>query len=135
MTPDVSGEWWSLSLATGWEAEVDEYCVTIAQPDGVGALQVSAYKKRDGSIASRDDLLEATELEPHQFQHLGELSCGDFHGFQLVYAQGDVFWRRFWLANGEVMVFVTYNCEKQHQDQELAPVNEMLASLRSLATD
>jgi hypothetical protein len=129
---DVSGEWWALNLAEGWEARVDEHCVTIAHPDGVGVLQVSAYR-RAGTILSRDDILEATQLKPEMYKHLGENTWGDFRGFQLVYAHAEIFWRRWWLANGSVSVVVTYNCEKRDEDKELVPVNDMLASLRAIA--
>ncbi|MBK6750250.1 MAG: hypothetical protein IPG67_09625 [Acidobacteria bacterium] len=40
----------------------DEDCVTISRPNGVGALQVSAYRKDNGKITD-EELLEATDSD------------------------------------------------------------------------
>src|SRR5262245_39658391 len=105
----VSGKSWTLELARGWGAGADEHCVTITHPDGVGALQVSAHRRK-GRALSRDDILEATELEPEALPHLAEQDWGDFHGFQLIFSDGEVFWRKWWLAKGNLLLFVSYNC-------------------------
>jgi hypothetical protein len=110
----VSGEWWQLDLA----AKVDEHCVTLCHPDGVGALQLSAYQRRDGKVVRKQDLLSATKLTNGQQRHLGEQDWGEFHGYQLVYAEDDTFWRRWWLANGRTFLFVTYNCDKADMEVE-----------------
>jgi len=127
----VSSKSWTLDLAPGWVAEPEEQCVTITHPDGVGALQVSAHRRK-GSPLSREDILEATELEPEALKHLAEQKWGAFRGFQLVYSDGEAFWRKWWLANGNVLLFVTYNCEMAHEDDELGAVNAMVQSLRSV---
>lgn len=120
---------WMIDVAEGWEAQREELCVTICHPDGVGALQISAYQKPKGEIA-RDDLLDATNLDPETLKHLGEQQWGEFDGFQLVYAADDTFWRRWWLAAGKTLVFVTYNCELNDQQVEGEAVNAMVSSLR-----
>lgn len=127
----VSGEWWELDLAPGWDAQAMEHCVTVFHPEGVGALQLSAYQKSNQAVVQNDDLLDATDLVPEQYRNLGEQDWGEFHGYQLVYADQETFWRRWWLAQGATLLFVTYNCDKTHMEIELEPVNTMLASLRS----
>ena len=127
----VAGEWWQLDLALNWEAEVNEQCVTLFHPDGVGALQLSAYQKPNQALVQKDDLLSATKLDPERYRHLGEQDWGEFHGYQLVYAVDDTFWRRWWLANGPTFLFVTYNCDKADMDAELELINTMLGSLRA----
>jgi hypothetical protein len=127
----VSGEWWELSLAAGWDAEAREHCVTLFHPEGVGALQLSAYQKPHRADVENDDLLDATGLTPEQYHHLGEQDWGEFHGYQLVYADEETFWRRWWLGHGGILLFVTYSCDKTQIEAELDSVNTMLASLRS----
>ncbi len=128
--PTVSAKSWTLELAPGWAAEAEESCVTITHPDGVGALQVSAHTRR-GRALSREDVLEAAELEPEALAHIAEQDWGDFHGFQLIFSDGETFWRRWWLARGRVLLFVTYNCDQTHEDEELPAVNAMVGSLRA----
>ena len=77
------------------------------------------------------DLLDASDLTPEQYRRLSEQDWGEFHGYQFVYAEGDTFWRRWWLANGKTFLFVTYICQKTDMKVELEPVNSMLSSLRA----
>jgi len=126
----VSGEWWELDLVTPWEVEVGEHCVTLVHPEGVGALQLSGYRKRDNTYVQNDDLISASKVPPERRQFLAEQDWGEFHGFQLVYAEKETFWRRWWLSNGTAFLFVTYNCPKVDMELELESVNSMLASLR-----
>jgi hypothetical protein len=126
----VSGEWWELDLVISWEIEVDDCCVTLTRPDGVGALQLSGYQKRDKTCVDRNDLLLASKVPPDRHPFLAEQDWGEFHGFQLVYAENETFWRRWWLANGTTFLFITYNCPKADMETELDPVNSMLGSLR-----
>lgn len=121
--------WWTIDLADGWEAQRDEHCVTICHPDGVGALQVSAFQKPKGKV-TRDDLFDATDVDAETQKHLGEQQWGDFHGLQLGYSADDTFWRKWWLAAGKTMVFVTYNCEFKNQEIERESINAMVSSLR-----
>jgi hypothetical protein len=129
--PTVGSEWWELDLAAGWEAEADEYCVTIYQLDGAGALQLSASRRRDGSLVEAKDELARANLPLLLRDWLGDVTCGDFQGYQLVYSENEVFWRKFFLADGRTGLFITYNCNKFEKDLELEAVNMMLASLRS----
>lgn len=126
----VGSELWEIELADGWEVQSVDECVTICHPDGVGALQVSGYTKRTTGEVTRGDLLAATKLDAVVQEHLGEQTWGEFRGFQLVYGQGPHFWRKWWLSNENVLLFVTYNCDRKHEDLELQDVNQMVGSLR-----
>jgi hypothetical protein len=119
---------WEIELADGWTAEQEEECVTIIKSDTSGALQISAYQKQAGTI-SREELLDATDCDAETQTHFQEKSCGDFSGFQLVYSEDDTFWRKWWLAKGRTLLFVTYNCELTKKDDEKAEINQMVGSL------
>lgn len=121
-----------LDPAPGWEAETDEYCTTVCHPAGVGALQISSFQKQDGTLISRDDLLQATQLSEEIIPHLAEQTWGAFHRFQLVYSEDETFWRRWWLSSGSTLAFVTYNGGLQDSEVELEPVNKMLSTLRQI---
>jgi hypothetical protein len=124
-----ASQWWAIDLADGWEARREEHCVTICHSEGVGALQISAFQKLKGNV-TKDDLLDAADLDAQIQKHLGERKWGDFEGLQLVYSADDTFWRKWWLAAGKTMVFVTYNCELKDQGVEREVINAMVSSMR-----
>ena len=123
-----SSQWWALRLADGWIAEQDEECVTICHPDGVGALQVSAYQKPDA--ITKEDLLDGADVDPDQLGEMAASQCGDFEGFYLANSVNDSFQRSWWLGSANTMLFVTYNCDLSYQAIEAAAVDSMVSSLR-----
>ncbi|PHS03063.1 MAG: hypothetical protein COA78_19240 [Blastopirellula sp.] len=131
----ASGELWELQLAQGWEMEVDEYCTTLLHPEGVGALQISAFTHNDGSEVLKSDLLAETNLPEEKQRFLAELQWGDFSGYQLIYAQEEDFWRKLWLTDGSAFLFITYNCNRDYEKIESQTVNTMLSTLRSPSAD
>ncbi len=120
---------WEINLLDGWAAQRGKHCVTIYHPDGVGALQVSAYQNPRAKV-TREDLLEATNLDAETQKHLGEQQWGGFEGFQLVYSADGTFWRKWWLGADKTMVLVTYNCELKEQEVECEAIGAMVSSLR-----
>jgi len=119
---------WGIELARGWSAEQEEECVTIIKSSTSGALQISSFQKQAGTI-SREELLDATDCDAETQSHFQEKSWGDFSGFQLVYSEDNTFWRKWWLANGRTLLFVTYNCELAKKDDEKAEISQMVGSL------
>jgi hypothetical protein len=63
-------------------------------------------------------------------KYLGCLTCGEFSGYQLVYVEGERFWRKLWLAAGDTLLFVTYNCQRADEDSELAHINEIIGTFK-----
>jgi hypothetical protein len=122
--------WWEIELTLGWTAESKEECVTITKSSEGGALQLSAYRKKDGAI-TREDLLDVSECDDEMQCHLQEKTWGEFAGFQLVCSEDDTFWRKWWLANGQTLLFVTYNCELANKDSEKQEISEMVGTLKA----
>jgi len=67
--------WWSIEVACGWLAEEKPGCVTFCREDGVGALQISAYKHE-----ARGDLHGFTKYEFPEGLTVQPASCGKFIG-------------------------------------------------------
>lgn len=118
---------WSIILDEGWESELNEECHTFFHPHGVGALQISAYTK--GTTITDQDLLKNTGLDEEGISHLGKNDWGQFHGYQLIYGAGDTFWRKWWLRNDKVFLFVTYNCDIHENEIEANIVNNIMSTL------
>lgn len=124
-----TSEWWTIPIVDDWKVERADSCVSIYSPNGFGPLQISAYKKLKGNV-SKKDLLETIRLTDEIKKNLTEQQCSDFYGFQIDYSEKDIFWRKWWLAAGNVILFATYNCELPVKDRESGSVNSMMASLK-----
>jgi hypothetical protein len=130
----LSGETWELTLADKWQAEANEDCITITHPQGVGALQISAFQKKHGQLISLEELQwQVIEHSPIPQSHLAKLQeqqWGQFSDLQVIYAMQGTFWRKWWLRHANTLLFVTYNCEQKSDSVETAAVNGMMSTLR-----
>lgn len=113
---------WSLEVPEGWSHEFDDECTTFEHPQGVGAFQVSSYRK-DGPITD-DDLREFAGEIP-----LAAVSFGRLAGFRTRFSEDDTFWTKWWLRAGHQMIYVTYNCSLADRGLEDAEVSAMIESL------
>ncbi len=120
--------WWSVELPDDWEADQDEDCVTFTSERGVGALQISAYR-RDSENVTDEDLLEFAEDELIEEETPQSISCGEFIGFETSYFADENFWRKLWLRSGSLLLFVTFNCAAEERAVETEDVNQILESL------
>ena len=124
----VGGTWWELPLLPGWSAKDDPECLSITKSEE-GALQLSAAVKSAG-VATMEELREFCGSSVPKNAEIVEASMGSFHGFVAGYKEDDTYWQKLWLANGGLLVFVTYNGTKNAWQAEKAEVMTMLASLR-----
>jgi hypothetical protein len=122
---------WQLAIPRPWRAQEFEECVEITQPEGIGALHISGAVKQDGTVSDSEtraqlerDCPEGTDIEPARF--------GDFIGFGGEYVDwnASAFWKRWFVASGRVLLFVTYNCKRGDEHLELPQVCQILSSLQ-----
>lgn len=119
---------WSFTLPDGWEVESDDDAVTCFDPDGPGALQLSALR--------HDQPIDDKFLRHLAAEHLdagaqtAKAECGEFSGFELGYDDDEQFWREWYLRAGPVVLFVTYNCPLAAEGQEEGAVDAILDSLQ-----
>jgi len=128
MTTRVMESSWELALPDRWEWQRDDECVTLYDPEGVGALQVSAATKN--SVVTDEDLRGFASEHIEAGAKIRELACGDFSGFMLAFGTTDAYWRHWYLSEGREMLFVTYNCSPNDRGIEDQPIAEILGSLR-----
>ena len=67
--------WWSMEVALGWLADENPESTTFCREDGVGALQISAYKHESG-IVPADDVRDFITDELPDEAKLQRVSCG-----------------------------------------------------------
>ena len=120
--------WWSVELPDDWEAEPDEDCVTFTSERGVGALQISAYR-RDDEIITDEELLDFAEDEIVEGTNLISVSFGEFVGLETSFFAGESFWRKLWLRSGSFLLFVTYTCASEERTVETEGVSRILNGL------
>ncbi len=128
MRQKYKSAWWSVELPDNWEAEQDEDCATFTSERGVGALQISAYR-RDDEIVTDEDLLDFAEDKLVEGANLNSVSFGEFVGLKTSYFAGESYWRKLWLRSGSLLLFVTYTCAAEERTVETEDVNIILNSL------
>jgi hypothetical protein len=122
---------WSIQLSKNWESEVNEECYTFFHPEGYGALQISDYTK-DTPITD-EDIIDLVEFNEEEKLHLRKVKFGDFEGLHLVYSdEKNTFWRKWWVKNDQLLLFITYNCDVKDKEYNVNTINKMLSSLRVL---
>lgn len=130
MTKKYKSSWWAIEHPSNWSAEEEKDCVTLSAKHGVGALQISAYRRADESVTD-EDLNDLAEDELTDGVSPQNASCGDFNGIAISYVEAERFWRKLWLRSGSLLLYVTYSCGAEEQAVEVESVNRMLSSLKS----
>ena len=120
--------WWSIKVSPTWCAQTDPECTSFYRHDGVGALQISAYKNDHRAVID-DDLLEFSAGEFPEGKSTQYVRCGKFTGLGIEYVTGNSFWLKRWLRNGSLLLFVTYNSDSKDYALEMHDVNQMLNTL------
>ena len=124
--------WWSIELCSDWFAEREEDCTSIWREDGVGALQISAYKY-DPGLTPEDDFNDFMRGEFPADTPIKSVTCGQFSGVGVEFEIDEKFWQKRWLTSGPLLVFVTYNSDAKDRAVEVEAINEMLATLKPSA--
>jgi hypothetical protein len=113
---------WSLEVPEGWRHEQDGRCTTFISPVGIGAFQVSSYRKEHP--VSDDDLRGFAGAIP-----LAAVTVGRLSGFCARFSEHDTSWTKWWLRAGHQMIHVTYNCPVSECGREEVELTAMLQSL------
>ena len=127
---EYRSSWWSIDLLPGWSVDEQPECVAFVRDDGVGALQISAYKHDSGAIPT-SDLDDFTDGEFPEDVTLEPVTCGAMSGVGVDYLANGAFWLKRWLHSGPLLVYATYNCDAADRAVELSDVNRLLATLKS----
>ena len=127
-----------VELANGWihsvkgaaalDARLDDR-VTIRNPGGVGDVTIQTLAAPENVSAQALRLLtNVEETEPLTMQ-----VWGDYSGYQHDFVENEVFYRIWWLARDEQLVFVTYQCTAELLGSEIHDVEQIVLSLRAIS--
>ena len=121
---------WSLQLAPGWQAEIEDGCACVTGPEGLGVLLIS-HAQRPQMPVAREELDRLASAELPATADAGTCTMGDFAGLHATYAAEGQRWHRFYLGFGTLLLLVTYTVELAHDGSEDDAVIGMLRTLRA----
>jgi hypothetical protein len=127
---EFKSTWWSIELLPTWSAEQEESCTSICSENDVGALQVSAYRKSDRSVSEKD-LVELSEGQYPTGVSVDNFESSAFKGLQVSFSQTGKYWRKWWMHEGSLLLFITYTCNLEDQDVESEQVDQMIGTLKA----
>jgi hypothetical protein len=121
-------DYWLCELPPEWQAEQEDDSVIIVDEDEVSTIEISTLKKSEGDVSEKELREFAGELfqqglveSPRKF--------GPFKGFGFNYSDEEGAWREWFLACGQLMLFVTHGCLPEHKGMDDGSVDEILDSL------
>ena len=124
-------EWWNIALPPEWWAEAEDDSILIGDRDGVGSIEISTLHKREGDFdtASVQSLAEQEAEQPVQWQ---PATLGNFVGITGSYLADDAAIREWYVANGAMLLFITYSCDVENRAMDDAAVDEILDTLQPI---
>ncbi|WP_243367836.1 hypothetical protein [Microvirga solisilvae] len=119
------------------EVEVDNAPYTLADSEGVGALQFSIALYEGGAVPDpSQEKLRDMALKFGEDRNLGDpfeeslFTHEALRGAGMNYQWGDDFIRVWYVSDGRSFAFVTYCCEWEHQRREVSLCEDIVKSLR-----
>lgn len=121
-------EWWTMALPPEWWAETEEDSILVGDRDDVGCLEFSSLHKEAGQFG-RDELLSIARTEAEQALEWSGVELGEFSGVMSSFTQEGTAIREWYVANGALLLFITYSCEEENGGMDDAAVDELLDTL------
>jgi hypothetical protein len=121
-------EWWTLALPPEWWADTEEDSILVGDRDGVGCIEISTLHKEDG-VFDEDSIMEVARLEGDEALEWSGVSLGEFRGLVTCFQEEDAAIREWYVANGPMLLFITYSCEEENSGMDDAAVDELLDTL------
>jgi hypothetical protein len=132
--------WYRLTLPDGWEAdEEDEGVAAIYEPEGAGALQVSAQTPRPLPPGGKIDVflmlrafLKQTGVDFIEEAGTRRTEKGlDWATYEHTAdsGEGDLLYRSWMATNHDILVFLTYACRVEDGNAQRPVVDAIVGSL------
>ncbi|MBI2901673.1 MAG: hypothetical protein HYY17_15930 [Planctomycetes bacterium] len=131
--------WFKLTLPDRWQVDAEESPVAAYDPEGAGALQITAEAPRARKPGERIDVflmmrafLRSTGVEMDESASK-RYTRNDLEWAHTEYeadsGEGPVFWRVWFATNHDVLAFLTYACRADDREAERACVDGVVDSL------
>ena len=121
-------EWWTMALPPEWWAEAEEDSILVGDRDDVGCIEFSTLHKEECSFDAKE--LEAiARSESEQELLWTALELGEFSGVRSSFIEDGAAIREWYVANGSLLLFITYSCDEDNGGMDDAAVDELLGTL------
>jgi len=121
-------EWWSMALPPEWWAESEGDSILVGDRDDVGCLEFSSLQKESG-VFDAAEIQGIAQSESEQELSWKPLTLGDFKGVSSSLVEESAAIREWYIANGALLLFITYSCDEDNKGMDDAAVNEILDTL------
>ena len=121
-------EWWTMAVPPEWWAEAEEDSILVGDRDDVGCLEFSSLHKEEGHFAG-DELESIARSGSEQELSWQRVELGEFSGVMSSFREEGAAIREWYVANGALMLFITYSCDEENGGMDDAAVDELLDTL------
>jgi len=127
-------EWWSMVLPPEWWAEMEEESILVGDRDDVGCLEFTTLHKEAGDFDGAE-VQRIAESESEQKLNWQPRTLGDFEGVVSAFVEDGAAVREWYIANGALLLFITYSCDEDNGGMDDAAVDEILDTLMIVGTE
>ena len=99
--------------------------LNIYHPNGIGTLRLRSFDARQA--VSRERLRLMTNVDASK--DLPWQQWGDVQGYQYDYLEAGAYYRQWWLAHENSIIFVTYESRIGPTNSELAEIDDIVRSI------
>ncbi len=123
----------SFNYLDHWLLNEENNLLTLYNPDGYGALNVSYYYLNDNVTIDRvNELIDYVSDNSNEINSK-ELKPKIINNEKFVYVDLinnlDEYWRYWIYSNKEIILFITYNCENSDIEKEKLTINNIVDSI------
>lgn len=120
---------WNATCPQGWIMETEEDSVLLYDPDnGVGTLEISCFCKEQGETTTQELLDLAADTLAAGARRM-DVSLGGMTGLLFFYTDDGTAWKEWYLAAGNCVFFITYDCPEEMEGVEDDELAEIIGSL------
>jgi hypothetical protein len=125
-------EWWTLAIPPEWWADSEEDSILVGDRDDVGCIEISTLHKEAG-VFDRETVHAIAQSESEQPLEWSAVTLGEFTGITSSYVVEETAVREWYVANGALLLFITYSCDEENRGMDDAAVDELLDTLMVVA--
>ena len=121
-------EWWTMAVPPEWWADSEEDSILVGDRDDVGCIEISTLHKDEGEF-EQSVLADIAAAESEQSLDWRQVTLGEFSGLTRSFIEEEAAIREWYVANGSMLLFITYSCDEDNGGMDDAAVDELLDTL------
>jgi hypothetical protein len=119
---------WCLLLPPEWRADNDDDVVRIVDTDEVGELEITTLCKATGSVTA-EEVASMAHGESPEVPKWTPATIGAFSGVCGIFQEDDAHIREWYVAAGQVLLYITYICDVSDAGMDDAAIDDILSTL------